>query len=238
VDEEAVARELVEAHLRRRTRETLAIAGVLLVPTLGACVVWVRGVDSADALARNGVRTPARVEHARNSAPRDLLPGWLRVSYTTPGRLEGNVLVWVIPKTHYHRGDTVTVAYDPRDLRRAVVADNPEPGPLTTWTFIGFIILAIGVGLVLVQRARHIRAVRRALAATPSAQEVWTKLRRRSPFYETRRISIGSSTFSAFSKKDWHLADEQPHRALVFEGRKGCVIVDVASGSVATSGGD
>jgi hypothetical protein len=237
MDEEQAARELVEAHLRARTRWTLALGVILLVLGLGGCGVFFHTLDAADALAHKGVKVQAMIDSASNYVPRSFSQGHLDVTYETPQGLQRGVRVYLPEDTSYRAGGRVEVAYDKHHPRHAVLAKGGDPGPLALWSFIAALVLGIALFVVVPMRRRRIRAVREALAETPDREQVTTQIERRGPIYTQRSFTLdGRFGFNAMTKRGWHLPDGTPHDALVFESVDGCAVVDVASRSVAVSG--
>jgi hypothetical protein len=104
MEEEQAARTLVQAHLRGRTRWTLAVGAVLLVLTVGGCGEFFRSVDASEALAHSGVKTKARIDSASNYRRHSVVEGHLYVTYETPQGVERHVRVWLPEDTHYRAG--------------------------------------------------------------------------------------------------------------------------------------
>jgi hypothetical protein len=238
MEEEQAARTLVQAHLRGRTRWTLAVGAVLLVLTVGGCGEFFRSVDASEALAHSGVKTKARIDSASNYRRHSVVEGHLYVTYEAPQGVERHVRVWLPEDTHYRAGGSVEVAYDRHNPRRAVLTKGGDPGPVALWSFLAVVVCVIALFVLVHDRRKKVQAARSALTEQPSRTAISTALRRTSPFYKQRRFSVESSTFTAMTKKDWHLPDGPVDEALVFTGRDATAVVDVASRSVAISGGD
>jgi hypothetical protein len=245
VDEEQSARELVEAHLRGRTRWTLAVGAVLLVLTVGGCGEFWRSLNASEALAHSGVKVQARIDSASNYERRSLTEGYLYVTYETAHGEERHVRVWLPEDTNYRAGQEVEVAYDAKSPRRAVLAKGGDPGPITFWSFMAFLISAIFLCVLVPMRWRRISAVRRALTRPPTREPVLTELDhqkrngRRSPWPQ-RHVFVGHRSFWAMATRSgWHLPDGTAHDLLLFGGGRdeGMAVVDLATRSVAISGG-